>query len=65
LEKALEAVLGQMAQMIVKGKAERFPCILLLCNPLDRLKSANNAEITLELDILPEADWASPICRKR
>jgi len=64
LEKTLEAMLDQMTQTIGPKKAERCPCILLVSKALDRLKSTNNAEIVLELDMLPEADSACPSCRR-
>ncbi len=64
LEKTLEAMLEQMIQTVGATRAQRCPCILLASKALDRLKSANNAEIVLELDMLPEADWACPSCRK-
>jgi hypothetical protein len=53
-----------MTRTIGTEKAERCPCILLVSEALDRLKSANNAEIVLELEMLPEVNWACPSCKK-
>ncbi len=63
VEKLLDTIELRIEQIVGKKRVERCPAYLIIERTRDQISTSNTAEISLELGILPERDWACDECR--